>query len=68
MRGWVKKDAKVAMWVESETMEPSMLSEKSCIELVRELGPVMMISNLLQLLGGWSDGFGGEIQLCVIGI
>ena len=34
---------------EGVTVEPSMLREKSLVELVRELGPMMMISDLLQL-------------------
>ena len=37
------------MRVEGVTVDPSMQSEKSCVELVRELGPIMMISDLLQL-------------------
>ena len=35
--------------MEGVTVDPSMQSEKSCVELVRELGPIMMISDLLQL-------------------
>ena len=35
--------------VEGVTMEPSMFSEKFWVERVRESGPNMMISDLLQL-------------------
>ena len=34
--------------VEGVTMEPSMSREKSCVELVSEFGPMIMISDLLQ--------------------
>ena len=34
--------------VEGVTMDPSILSEKSVVERVREVGPMMMISDLLQ--------------------
>ena len=36
-------------WLEGVTMEPSMLREKVWAERVRELGPMMSISDLLQL-------------------
>lgn len=36
-------------WVEGVTMEPSMVREKVWAERMREFGPMMSISDLLQL-------------------
>ena len=40
---------RLGTWVEGVTMERSILSEKSWVDRVRELGPMMIISDLLQL-------------------
>ena len=46
--GGVEKDAKVAD-LEGVTMEPSIFKEKVWVERVREFGPMMSISDLLEL-------------------
>ena len=40
---------RLRMWLEVLTRDPSMVSEKSWVERVRESGPMMIISDLLQL-------------------
>ena len=44
-----KKTPRLLTRVEGVTREPSMFSEKSWLERVRESGPMMSISDLLQL-------------------
>ena len=39
---------RLRMWEEGVTVDPSMFNEKSRVVLVRGLGPIIMISDLLQ--------------------
>ena len=46
----LKMTPRLRTWVKVVTWKPSMLSERSWVERVRELQPMIMISNLSQLI------------------